>query len=456
MSGSIVRSVLAIAAIGLAVPMGAQEEPLRAALVNRIEIGRAGTAAVIGRLEPDGRREFLVHGRVRADGPAPTGDTLFEIGSITKVFTALLLADMVERGEVTFDTPVGQLLPGVTVPVRNGRAITLADLTTHTSGLPRLPSNLDGASLQNPYAGYRAVDLYAFLAGFQLPRDPGAQWEYSNLGGGLLGHALATKAGASYETVLRRRVLEPLGLTDTAITLSPTQRLRMATAHDAQLQPVEWWDFEALAGAGAIRSTAADMLTFAAAAMGGDTPLKAAFARMRTLRRPTGQPGMQQLAGWLAVPAGDAELLAHDGGTHGFRSALMIDVATRRAAVAWINGPQDVNDLAGHAVDRRIPLRTLSPPRTAIVLEAGMLDAYVGAYPLAPAFVLTVTREGAHLFVQATGQSRFELFAETRDAFFLKEVDAQLTFTRDAAGSVTGLVLHQNGASRPAPKRPVP
>jgi D-alanyl-D-alanine-carboxypeptidase/D-alanyl-D-alanine-endopeptidase len=453
MRSSIAVRALCLAAAVLAVPMTAQEDPLRAALVNRIDVGRRGTGAVIGRLGPDGRRAFTVYGRLAADGPTPGADTIFEIGSITKVFTALVLADMVERGEVTFETPVSQLLPGVAVPSRNGRAITLADLTTHTSGLPRLPTNLDATSLENPYARYRAADLYAFLAGHALSRDPGAHWEYSNLGAGLLGHALSMKAGVSYEELLRRRVLTPLAMADTTITIAPGQRARMATAHDGEGRPVAWWDFDALAGAGGVRSTAADMLTFAAAAMGGDTPLEAAFARMTALRRPTGQAMTKQLAGWIAMPAADVELLAHDGGTAGFRSALMIDVAGKRAAVAWINGSEDVTDLAGHAVDARIPLRTLSAPRAETALDAETLETYVGAYPLSPAFVLTVTREGTRLFVQATGQPRFEVFAETRDAFFLKVVDARLTFSRNEAGAVTGLVLHQNGASQPAPRR---
>jgi CubicO group peptidase (beta-lactamase class C family) len=444
---------LCLAASGSAGGPAAQEDRLRAALAERIEVGRQGTGVLVGQLSPDGRRVFSSHGRIRAGGPPPSADTLFEIGSITKVFTALVLADMVERGEVAFDDPVGRLLPDVTVPSRNGRAITLADLATHTSGLPRLPGNLDGGSLENPYARYRAADLYAFLAGHRLARDPGAQWEYSNLGAGLLGHALSVKAGLSYEALVRRRVLEPLALKDTTITLSADQRGRSATAHDGELRPVPWWDFDAFAGAGAIRSTAADMLVFAAAAMGGETPLKHAFARMAMLRRP-GQAGMPQLAGWVVVRVAEAELLAHDGGTHGFRASLMVDVARRRAAIAWINGPHDVNDLAAHAVDGRVPLRTVPVPRTEIAVDAETLAAYVGVYPLRPGFELAVTAEGGRLFVQASGQPRFELFAEKRDAFFLKAVDAQVTFTRDVAGAVTGLVLHQNGARLPATKRP--
>ena len=254
--------------------------------------------------------------------------------------------------------------------------------------------------------------------------------------------------------MVRRRVLEPLGMTDTTITLSASQRSRMATPHDAGLRAVSWWGFGALAGAASIRSTAADMLTFAAAALGGETPLKAAFARMTTVRRPTGKPATQQLAGWVAVVANGRELLAHDGGTHGFRSSLMIDVTNKRAAVAGINGLHDVNDLAGHAVEPGIPLRTVSAPRTAVALAAATLAAYVGDHLLVPGLTLAVTRDGTRLFVQATGQPRFELHAEKRDAFFLTAVEAQVTFMRDASGAVAGLVLHQNGASRAAPRRP--
>jgi serine-type D-Ala-D-Ala carboxypeptidase/endopeptidase len=454
MSRLIAVRLLCAAAVGIAVPAIAQEDPFRVALGNRIEVGRMGTGGVVGQLMADGRRQFVTYGRVGAEGPPVRATTLFEIGSITKVFTALVLADMVERGDVRFDDPVGRWLPGAKLPSWDGREITLADLTTHTSGLPRLPANLDTSNMDDPYARYGGRDLYAFLSSHTLTRDPGTGWEYSNLGVGLLGHVLATKAGTSYEDLVRRRVLQPLGMTDTTITLSAAQRARMATAHGAGLRAVSWWDFDALAGAGAIRSTASDMLTFAAAALGTETPLKAAFARMTTLRRPTGRPATEQLAGWIAVSASGRELLAHDGGTHGFRSSLMIDVTSKRAAVAWINGPHDVNDLAGHAVEPGIPLRTVSAPRTAVALDAPTLAEYVGSYPLVPGFTLAVTRDGPRLFVQATGQPRFEVHAEKRDAFFLTAVDAQLTFTRDASGVVTGLVLHQNGASRPAPKRP--
>src|SRR5208283_4407870 len=122
------------------------------------------------------------------DKRALDGDTVFEIGSITKVFTALLLADMAQRGEVALTDPVSKYLPkGVKMPGRNGHAIMLQDLATHTSGLPRLPSNMKPKDFMNPYADYTPELLYQFLSSYELPRDPGSKWEYSNLGAGLLG-----------------------------------------------------------------------------------------------------------------------------------------------------------------------------------------------------------------------------------------------------------------------------
>jgi len=152
----------------------AQREQLRAALVNRIDEAKRGTGVVVGQLTPDGRL-FTTYGRVSVGGSEPTAETMFEIGSITKVFTALLLADMVERGEVALDDPVRKYLPdSVTVPSRGGRQISLADLATHTSGLPRIPENMDANNLDDPYARYGSAELYAFLASYTLLRDPGA------------------------------------------------------------------------------------------------------------------------------------------------------------------------------------------------------------------------------------------------------------------------------------------
>lgn len=326
-------------------------DPLRVALAKRVDEAKEGTGAIVGLLTQRGR-SFTSHGRARADGPELTAETIFEIGSITKVFTALLLADMVERGEVTLDDPVRKYLPsGVTVPSRGRREITLSDLATHTSGLPRDPPNLDLRSLDDPWAQYRSADLYAFLANYSLPRDPGTQVEYSNAGMGLLGHALAARAGLSFEELLRHRVLDPLGMTDTTIAVDEKRRSRRATGHNEAVAPVPWWHFDAMTGAGGINSTASDMLVFAEAAMGADTPLKAAFARMTSVRRPTGG-GTDQMLGWEGFRYQGNEVLAKSGVTNGFRSRLFVDPTGHRAVIVLINGggPAPVNDLVALAL----------------------------------------------------------------------------------------------------------
>jgi CubicO group peptidase (beta-lactamase class C family) len=194
--------------------MTAQEssDPLRAAFVKRIDEEKQAIGVLAALLTPDGK-SFASHGRISVDGPVPTPDTIFELGSIGKVFTAFLLADMVERREVALDDPVKKYLPvSVIVPSRGGREITLRHLATHTSGLPRdsVPVDLDGDV--SPYVGYAAGDLYSFLGGHRLERNPGSQVEYSNVGVALLGHALTLRAGMAYDDLLRQRLLEPLGM----------------------------------------------------------------------------------------------------------------------------------------------------------------------------------------------------------------------------------------------------
>ena len=283
---------LCVASISLSLGWGANlAEDSRAALAARVAGGKE-VGVILAVIDPKGR-DVAAYGKVAKDRPqAPNADTVFEIGSITKVFTSLLLADMIERGEVRPDTPVADLLPKtVRVPSRNGRQITLLDLSMQISGLPRIPSNMTPADAANPFADYTPQKLYDFLAGYTLKRDPGEQYEYSNLGAGLLGYALALKAGMSYEQLVRRRILEPLGMTNTGITLTADQKARLAQGYNMSVNPAKNWDFDALAGCGALRSTASDMLTFEAAAIGlKDTPLKAAFARMLSVRKKLESP----------------------------------------------------------------------------------------------------------------------------------------------------------------------
>jgi len=446
---------MAQSSIKSAFPTDAQ---IRDLLVERIDARHQSVGIVVGVIDSTGRRT-ISHGKFdTGDSRAVDGDTIFEIGSVTKVFTSLLLADMVQRGEVALTDPVAKYLPGgVKMPERNGRQITLEDLATHTSGLPRLPSNLSPKDAANPYADYSVEQLYQFLSSYQLTRDIGSRYEYSNLGGGLLGHVLARHAGMDYEKVVRSRICEPLGMRSTAITLSEEMKARFAVGHDGAMQKVAYWDLSALAGAGALRSTANDMLTFVAANLGYvKTPLAPSMAAMLAVRRPTGVLGLEVGLAWHILSRDGHEIVWHNGGTGGFRSFIGFERKTGKGVVVLSNAetPAGVDDIGQHLLNPNAPLWQPPKAHQQILVDPNVFDAYVGQYQLAPNFILTITREGTQFFVQATGQPRLEIFPESEHDYFFKVVDAQITFETDSQNRPTGLVLHQNGMNQPARRLP--
>jgi CubicO group peptidase (beta-lactamase class C family) len=195
---------------------------IRAVLIDRIDRLHQNVGIAVGIVDANGRR-FVSHGNFSVKDSRPVGnDTVFEIGSTTKVFTSTILADMVQRGEVSLDDPVAKYLPAdVKIPQRGGKQITLIDLATHTSGLPRMPANFAPKDPGNPYADYTVANLFQFLSSYELTRDIGSKFEYSNMGVGLLGQALSRRAGMDYEALVRARVTGPLKMENTAIALSP-------------------------------------------------------------------------------------------------------------------------------------------------------------------------------------------------------------------------------------------
>jgi CubicO group peptidase (beta-lactamase class C family) len=439
------QSFSILVALGFSMVLQAADvAEIRSIISNRVETGRAA-GIVTGAIDAKGRR-VVAGGKVSTDGTqAPDGDTVYEIGSVTKVFTSLILAEMIEKGEVKADDPVAKFLPAtVKVPSRNGRQITLLDLSMQVSGLPRLPDNLKPADPANPYADYDAPKLYDFLSRYQLTRDPGEKYEYSNLAVGLLGHALALKAGMSYEDLLRRRIFDPLRMDSTSITLTDPQKKRLAPGYDASLQPVKNWDLAVLAGAGAIRSTVNDMLKFVSANLElTDSPLKAAMRRMRSVKKETGIPNLEIAMAWHILTKFDATIFWHNGGTAGYRSFVGINPAKKEGVVILCNTFIDNDDLGRHILESRYPTAMFQKETK---VDPSVLDRYTGEYELTPAFKIKVTRAGARLFVQATGQPLFEAFAASESEFFLKVVDARITFAKE------GLILHQGGVDQKAKK----
>lgn len=404
---------------------------------------------VVGILDPDGKTRVIAYGDPGPGQPPLDGNSVFEIGSITKVFTGILLADLVQEGKVGLDDPVQKYLPAtVKVPSRNGKAITLRSLSEQNSGLSRMPNNFRPADQSNPYADYSVQQMYDFLSGYTLQRDPGEKFEYSNLGVGLLGHVLSLAAGKSYEELQRERIWAPLGMENTAITFTPWMKGHLAVGHDEQGNVVANWDIPTLAGAGAIRSTTNDMLKFLDANLHPERGrLQRAMAFAQQERAPAGNMGIG--LNWLRLHAGPDTIVWHNGGTGGYRTFIGFQPSRKRGVIIMTNTTgAGADDIGRHLLDPSSPLAPKPAPpkqRTAIDVKLDVLTTYVGTYQLAPGFTIDVSVKDGGLYALPTGQSMARLWPESETEFFLKEVDAQFTFERDAQGRVTGLVLHQGG-----------
>ena len=304
-------------------------------------------------------------------------DSVFEIGSITKTFTGLILAQMVEQKSVRLTDPVRELLPAGTVAEPDsGLEITLLDLSDQHSGLPRMPDNFAPADHANPYADYDTKLLYAYIAKRGVALTSTAPFEYSNLGVGLLGAALANRANLSYNDLLHLQITGPLRMTDTAIPLSPSMRARFLEGHDAAHNPAHAWDLDALAGAGGIRSTAADMLTYLEAQLHPDklpataasTPqgktLPAAIAASHTIHAEVA-PGAHIALNWFRIDA--TGNFWHNGGTGGYSSYALFNPDKDFALIVLFNtGPSrdTFADKLGQHIAQRLagqPAVSLAP-----------------------------------------------------------------------------------------------
>jgi CubicO group peptidase (beta-lactamase class C family) len=415
---------------------------------------------VIGVVDRTGPRVYA-YGRL-APGPgstAPDGDTVYEIASITKPFTALLLAEMAERKEVALDDPVAKFLPPDVRTPATDRPITLLSLATHHSGLPRMPWNFRPKDPDNPYVDYSADDLLRFL-----PRagvHPTGRFEYSNVGYGLLGHALSRRGGKPYEALVVERIAGPLGMADTRVALSPAMRSRLAPPFDADGEPDRNWDFDGIPGGGALRSTANDMLRFLAAQL--DLPAGKGEARPATpdtLRRAiaasheprdTAQGEVQICLGWHLTKDGRHW---HNGQTGGYHSFAAFDRRGGAGVLVLTNtATGHVDALGGRAM--RVALgkeaAAVELPVPVTVAE-GVLERYAGAYRLPDGSRLLVRRDGGRLVTSARGQAPVRLYPKGEAEFFAKATDSTGTFVRDASGRVTELVIRQDGKETRAPR----
>lgn len=422
------------------------------AIVQPLVDGHEMVGCVVGIFQ-DGKPMFAGYGETtKGSGQKPTVRTVYEIGSIGKVFTGVLLADMVNAGQVKLDDPLQKYVPkSVKVPV-NGQPISLEHLVTHTSGLPKLPDNMRPKDVLNPYADYTVKQMYEFLAGHELRRAPG-EYEYSNYGMGLLGYVLGDSQRLSYEQLLIDRIAKPLGMKDTRITLTAEQMKRMATPYDEALTPTKNWDDKVLAGAGSHRSTGRDMMVFLRACLADDTKPVTRAIRTSQNKRHTMEDGGAMGLGWHLHQ--DGMTWWHNGGTGGYSSWLSVVPSKKSGVVVLANTSNDkITELGllltALACGIDVPAAAIAAreePKE-VEVDPKVLETYTGSFAITPEFGLTVTLEGGKLMVQGTGQEKIPVVAETTTKFYSKLINASIFFVPNNAGEVNYLVLHQGGVNQ--------
>jgi D-alanyl-D-alanine-carboxypeptidase/D-alanyl-D-alanine-endopeptidase len=323
---------------------------------------------VIGLVDAGGSKTFAAGTLDNGTDRKVNGDTVFFIGSVSKTFTTLLLQDMIQRGEMKLDDPVAKYLPkSVRMPTHNGKQITLLDLATHTAGFPGNPENMTGRDVKEQYETYTVEKMYAYLSSFTLTRDPGTEFEYSNVGMALLGHAIARKAGTDFESLVVNRICRPLHMDSTCITLSAELKARLAMGHDDSGKPSPPWKLQAYAPAGDIHSTANDLLKYASAHAGlTRSELTPLMERTHVIRfadsRGTGVPARllgRTAMDWMdrnAYQPPGMELLGHAGGAGSYHAWVGFDKKQRRGVVVLSTANDLSVEAIGWTVLQRLPL----------------------------------------------------------------------------------------------------
>jgi serine-type D-Ala-D-Ala carboxypeptidase/endopeptidase len=410
---------------------------VRAILRERVDEQKKAVGLVVGQLTPEGA-SFEGYG---ARDRHPNGRTVFRIASLTKLFTALLLAEMAARGELGLDEPVADHLPpALPLPSTPGRPITFIDLATHTSGLPFRPTDQAVGPAAPPY---RREQLQQFLARLKLEEPPGERWLYSNVGYALLGQALSHRAGARYTALIRERIVFPLGLEATSVVPTRTMRSRVATGHDEQLRPLPPTRSAVMAPSGGLWSCGADLVRFLRAFTDPASPLARPAALMLATKRPA--PGLraQQAIGWEVHSQGDAAYLSKDGlADDGFTAAIVCDPQAGRGVLVLSNAAIGVSDIARHLLR---PTHALAKAYRTITLPAETLGRYVGSYQSPTGTVFVVSQADGLLLLQIPGAPLMPISPIGGDAFVQPQVGVEVTFRTAPDGRLADLVLRSPG-----------
>jgi CubicO group peptidase (beta-lactamase class C family) len=316
---------------------------------------------VVALLDERGSRIFSAGKMDNGTSLEVNGDTVFEIGSITKTFTSLILLDLVRDGDMKLNDPVAEYLPNsVKVPAHGDRKITLLNLAAQDSGLPFNADNLSGRDWKELYDSYTVEKMYAFLSGYSLTNDPGALFQYSNIGMSLLGHVMELKKATNFESLVISRICQPLRMESTRITPTTEMKTRLATGHDQNGKRVANFQLQVMASAGALLSTANDLLRYLAANLGpAQSDLRPLMEQMQVIRH-RNQPEFGTTAmpwyDWGVWNPPQSEILGHGGGTGGCSTFIGFDKKHRCGVVVLSNQTALHASPVGYAILQRLPL----------------------------------------------------------------------------------------------------
>ena len=375
-------------------------------------------------------------------------DTIFRLGSVTKQFTAASILLLEERGKLKTSDPVSAYLPDA--PAAWAK-ITIFNLLTHTSGIPNYTEFPDLPTFQ--VLPTTPTQLVQRFQPKPLDFQPGEKWAYSNSNYALLGLIIEKVSGQTYQAFLQQNIFAPLKMShsgyDSNTAIIPHRASGYTPGPDGP-QNAGYTDMTVPYAAGALYSTTRDLRLWEDALFGGKLLSASSLKKMTT-------PFLNSYAFGLAVgQAGGHPVISHGGGINGFNTYLAYYPDEKMTVVVLgnLNGgaPEKIaGQLAAVAHGEPVVLPT---ERHEIAVDPHTLASYVGSYELAPGFVLVVTLENGQLMTQATGQPKFPIFAESSTRFFPKVVDAEIEFTKDKSGTVTGLILHQGGRDIPGPRKP--
>jgi len=402
-----------------------------------------------------GEKYGTVHLGSKATGKeTANNNTLYEIGSISKVFTSLLLADAVVRGKIKIDDDANiENSANIRFPSHDGRSITWLDLSTHRSGLPRLASNMGFATPADPYRVYDSKKAAEALAELELTHAPGESREYSNFAVSVLGYLVGENAGMSYEELLQQRIAKPLRMSDCTVSPSDEQKTRHSMPHSSVGSPTPAWTWADLPGAGGIRASMKDMMRFAKAQLNPPDGKLGEAIELAWKQHTTADDSSGRAMGLGWIIKGDGETRWHNGGTGGSSSMLTINRKENLAIIVLCNTHKArvVGQFAGQLMRQATGKGLVkAKAQNNLKIDAAHRARLVGRYELAPNFIFDVKDRDGHLTVRATNQPALEVTPESATHWSCEEVKATIEFKLGNKGPAKSLVLHQGGQKQTA------